>query len=75
MVPETSQKSWWRAARNGTNIDFYYSVDGAVWDYFHTQAISGPFATAPDQWGFFINPNNQVTPHLPMRMDVFDWSE
>jgi hypothetical protein len=72
---ERPLKVWLRARLNGSNIEFYRSPDGINWSYFYTVLQTTPFTTAPDQWGAFINANNNLTPHLGMRLDVLDWSE
>lgn len=69
------QKHWFRAVLNGSNIDFYASSDGVNYGLFFTQSLTTDFTSAPNQWGAFINPNNNATPRLPVRLDVIDWSE
>ncbi len=69
------QMHWFRAVKNGSNIDFFASADGVNYSLFFTQSIAVDFTASPDQWGAFINPNNNIAPHLPVRLDVIDWSE
>jgi hypothetical protein len=69
------QKQWFKAAKNGSNMDFYASPDGVNYSLFFTQALTRDFTSAPDQWGAFINPCNNITPRVPVRLDVIDWSE
>ena len=69
------QKVWLRVVLNGTNIDFHASPDGVNYSLFFAQTLTTDFTTAPNQWGAFINPNNNITPRLPVRLDVIDWSE
>jgi hypothetical protein len=63
---------WFRAKKNGSNIEYYWSPDGSVWELCLSE--SGLWTSAPDQWGIFINSQNQSTPNLPARADFIDWS-
>lgn len=63
---------FFRALKNGSNIDYYFSTDGVCWSYHHTHALTVGFTTAPDQWGFYIELNNSTT---AMQMDVLHWDE
>jgi hypothetical protein len=73
---EVVQRAWYRAVKNGSNIDFYMTQDPSYWgDKVFSQALTTSFTTAPNQWGAFINPDNQGTPNVPCRLDAIDWSE
>jgi hypothetical protein len=73
---EVVQRAWYRAVKNGSNIDFYMSQDPSYYgDKVFSQALTTSFTTAPNQWGAFVNPDNQGTPNLPTRLDAIDWSE
>jgi hypothetical protein len=67
---------FFRAKLNGSNIEFYYSLDGVGWTQFGPAiALTANFTTAPDQWGIFIDTYNSVTPNLDIAVDVLHWSE
>lgn len=72
---ERPLKIWLRVRRAGSVLEFYRSADGLNWNFFFGIEQTAPFNGAPDQWGAFINANNNVGPQLPMRLDVLDWSE
>lgn len=66
---------WFRVVKNGSNMDFYCSPDGAVWDLAFTDTLTGSFTTAPNQWGAFLISTNNSTPNLLASADFIDWSE
>jgi hypothetical protein len=66
------QIAWFRFAKNGSVIDSYVSNDGVAWKLMDSGlALTTPFTTAPDQWGFMME--NQLA--LPAFVDVIDWDE
>jgi hypothetical protein len=73
---ERKMHSWFRVVKNGSNIEFYTSDDPTVYgDKVFQQSLTTDFTTAPNQWGPFINPNNNDSPAVDMSIDVFDWYE
>lgn len=68
------QRQWFRAALSGSNIEFHASPDGVNYSFFHSQTLTTDFASAPDQWGAFINPRSTAA-RVSVRLDVIDWSE
>jgi hypothetical protein len=76
-VKEQPDIAFFRARKVSTNIEFLVSFDGAYWSRWDTiRAANDWFTTAPDQWGFYINTyNNDNSPAIPIRIDVFHWKE
>jgi hypothetical protein len=73
--PDTNiQFQFFRALKNGSNIEFYHSPDGVCWTFQYTEALTASFTTAPDQWGIYMEPNGQ-TVILQMQMDMLHWDE
>lgn len=46
------QDSWWRITDNGTNLLFFWSIDGQRWRQIFSTSRTTNFTTAPDQYGF-----------------------
>ncbi len=55
---------WFRMTDNGTNLLFYVSIDGQNWELLATVARAGYMLQGPDEYGFFVNTQNAVTPNL-----------
>jgi hypothetical protein len=74
---EYQNPCYFRARKFGTFYRFYTSPDGVSWAEFTNRIdMNNFFTTAPDKWGFGIQPaNNGSTNATGMRMDIFDWSE
>ena len=51
------------------------SPDGTAWHLEYVEAASSFWTSAPNQWGLFINTNNNSTPNLVTRCDFIDWDE
>jgi len=63
---------WQRFTLNGSNIEYYISVDGLSFKHMGSVAQTTPFTTTPDQWGFYMNNSNAF---LPTWLDIIDWDE
>lgn len=73
---ERKMRSWFRVVKNGTNIEFYSSDDPTDYgDKLFQQSITTDFTSAPNQWGFFMNANNNDSPAGDGRLHVIDWYE
>jgi len=68
-------KLWFRVRKNGSTLEYYTSPDGSDWTLDTTEAATGLWTSAPNQWGIFINTNNNATPNLVVRADFIDWAE
>jgi hypothetical protein len=45
---------WYRLAKNGTNIEFYRSIDGVGWDSYGSIAVGTAFTTNPNRIALLI---------------------
>lgn len=61
---------WMRMTDNGTNLLFYVSSDGFNWTLVGTISRTSYMLQGPDQYGFFVNTQNNVTPNLDSTMMV-----
>lgn len=76
QVGERPSRMWYRAIKNGSNIELYASRDPSYFgDKIYSEALTASFTTAPNQWGAFVNGNNFVTPKYNVCIHVIDWSE
>ena len=66
---------WFRARKNGSNYEYLWSPDGTAWHLELVETTSSFWTSAPNQWGLFINSNNNTTPNLVTRCDFIDWRE
>jgi hypothetical protein len=48
---------WFRMTKNGTNIEFYHSIDGVGWDSYGNIATATAFTTNPDRIALLIMSN------------------
>ena len=71
----TVNVGWFRARKNGSNFEYLWSADGNAWHLEYVEAASSFWTSAPNQWGLFINTNNNTTPNLVTRCDFIDWHE
>lgn len=67
--------AWFRVRKNGSNLEYYWSPDGSDWSLESVETAASFWTSAPNQWGMFINTNNNSTPNLITRADFIDWSE
>ena len=61
--------------KNGSSIEYRNSLDGVCWGMAYSEAMNANFSAAPDQWGFYLEANNDIAPRLAAQMDVIHWSE
>lgn len=66
---------FFRARLVGANVEMLASPDGACWATFGTLALTTGFTTGPDQWGFFLEPVNSVSPTVDAQFDIVHWDE
>lgn len=57
---------------DSTNRTAYISVDGRNFVQVQQELKNSSFTTAPDEIGFFVNPNN---PYMRIQMHLFHWAE
>lgn len=66
---------WMQIRDDGTNLTFWLSGDGEVWQRIESRARANFFTTAPDQCGFFVSACNSGTPNFEVNLRLLHWTE
>lgn len=77
VITEYPSEVFMRASFDGTNIHYYYDVDGSIFDFdLVTPFVPNNFFTSgPNQWGIFIGTNNRFSPIREVSADFLHWAE
>lgn len=66
---------FFQAQLAGGTVTYRFSVDGKSYQDIFSGAVASGFTTAADQWGLYIDADNNVNPQLAGRIDAVHWSE
>jgi hypothetical protein len=66
---------WIQIRDDGTNLTFWLSGDGQVWQRIESRARNNFFTTAPDECGFFVSACNAGTPNFEVNLRLMSWTE
>jgi hypothetical protein len=67
--------NWLRITDDGTNLKYWWSMDGEVWFEQHTMGRTTHMAGGPNQFGVCVNSKNSSTPNRPASITVHSWEE
>jgi hypothetical protein len=73
----TTGNAWLRIKFDGTNLNYYYSVDGFFWWFAGAQGVTAFLANKPNQVGIGMNPDNQggkASAGNPYNETCFSWT-
>ena len=64
---------WLRVKYDGTNVYYYYSIDGYYWTKLFQETLAAFFGTAPDRVGFGVNCNHAGNDYLEPMIECVSW--
>jgi hypothetical protein len=66
---------WLQIEDDNTNLKFRFSGDGRNWIDFFSIGRTDFLAGGPNQWGYYVNGENNVTPNLKAGATLCHWLE